>query len=334
MTDMALYEQLTEIIGMKGSKIIPKLFAMIADEDEAKLVLAASPPATSEELAEKTGIALEKVEKMIRPLFLKGLLFKSKKPGVTKYYRIRNYVQFHDGTVLTPDIPEAYLALLREFEETELNPLREEIGSQGSVPFMRVVPVNVSIEAKPQVLAADDVEKMVHEANLIAVTHCSCRTIHPRPEVRLEACMQLDKAASYAIDRGTGRELSKQEALDLLRRCEEEGLVHCVINTRSLGYMICNCDNVSCSNWPGDKKYAKSFTAPSRYLALVDSGACSSCEICMDRCFFDAIHMDGDQDTARVDEEKCMGCGLCMLTCPENAISMEEVRKVEFIPEP
>ncbi|MBU4317196.1 MAG: 4Fe-4S binding protein [Proteobacteria bacterium] len=332
MADLTLYEQLAESIGIKGSEIIPEMFAMIADEDEAKFVLAAAPPGTVEEIAQKAGIPLEKAEKMVRPLFLKGLLFKSKKPGETRYYKIRNYVQFHDGTVLSPDIPEGYLALLREFEKTLVKDMQEGRDQAGYTPFMRVVPINVTVDAKTQVLAMDDVEKMIQEANVIAVTACSCRTIHPVTEVPLEVCMQLDKAAVYAIDRGTGRELSKEQAMEMLHMCEKEGLVHCVINTQSLGYMICNCDNQSCSNWPGDKKYAKTFAAPSRFLAVVDSENCSACDACIDRCYFYAISMGGKGDTAQVDEDRCMGCGLCAVTCPEDAITMKEVRKIETIP--
>ena len=332
MTDMSLYEQLAESIGMKDSKIIPKMFALIADEDEAKLVLAAAPPAPIEEIAEKAGIPVDKANKMVRPLFEKGLLFKSKKPGVTRYYKIRNYVQFHDGTVLAPNVPEGYLALLREFEEIEMKGLQIDPSSPDFVPFMRVVPVNVSVEAKPQVLAMDDVEKMIEEAKVIAVTKCSCRVIKPVPDVPLEVCMQLDKAATYAIDRGTGRELTKEQAMDMLRMCEEEGLVHCVINTQALGYMICNCDNSSCANWPKNRKQARLMTSPSRFLAVVDADTCSACALCLDRCFFDAIQMEGENGTAQVTEDYCMGCGLCTVTCPESAISMKEIRKTDTIP--
>lgn len=331
MTDMSLYQQLAESIGFGQSKMVPELFAMLADEEEAKLVLAAAPPGTVEEIAERAGIPAEKAEKMVGPLFKKGLLFKSKKPGAQKYYKIRNFVQFHDGTVLTPGISEKYLEKFREFEETEMKAVHEMMKESGGKQFMRVIPVNVAVEAKPQILAMDDITKMIDEAKVIAVTNCSCRTIHPRPDVPLQVCMQLDKAATYAIDRGTGRELTKQEAMDLLKMCEEEGLVHTAANSQGLGYMICNCDGEVCGNWP-DKKYAKSFTAPSRFIAVVDADACSACETCIDRCFFDAIAMTGPNDTAVIDDDRCMGCGLCKVTCPEDAIEMKETRPAEHVP--
>jgi len=331
MSDMTLYQQLAESIGFGQSKMVPKMFAMIADEDEAKFVLAANPPGTVEEIAARAGLPVEKAEKMADPLFRKGLLFKSKKPGPQQYYKLRNYVQFHDGTVLTPGISREYLDMWKEFEKVEMPIYHEMMFKAGSKPLMRVIPVNVLVEAKPHVMIFEDIRDMIDKAQVIAVTHCSCRTISPRPEIPLEVCMQLDKAASYAIDRGTGRDLTKKEAIELLQMCEEKGLVHTVTNTRSLGTVICNCDGKVCGNWP-DKKHAKLFTAPSRFIAVVDSDSCTSCETCMDRCFFDAIHMNGPNGTAAIDEEKCMGCGLCMITCPVEAISLKEVRAVEHIP--
>ena len=64
MTDMSLYQQLAADLGFAESKMIPKLFAYIADEDEAKFLLAASPPATIEDIAEKTGFPIDKAKCM------------------------------------------------------------------------------------------------------------------------------------------------------------------------------------------------------------------------------------------------------------------------------
>ncbi len=331
MPDMSLYQKLAESIGFGQSKLVPKMFAMIADEDEAKFVLAAAPPATVEEIAERAGLPVEKGEKIAGPLYKKGLLFKSKKPGATRYYKLRNFIQFHDGTVLTPDISQEYLDMWKKFEEVEMPAYNKIIREMKLKPFMRVVPVNVTVEAKPQIMALDDVSKMIDEAEVIAVTNCSCRTIHPVPGVPLEVCMQINNAARYAIDRGTGRELTKQEAIEMLKMCEEEGLVHTVANSKGLGHMICNCDNEVCGNWP-DKKFAKLHTAPSRFLAIVDTDSCTTCETCVDRCFFDAIHIEDEKDTALVDEEKCMGCGLCEVTCPDGSITMKEIRAEDHVP--
>jgi ferredoxin len=332
MTDLAPYRKLAAEIGCGDSELMPRIFAMIADQDEARLLLAASPPATVEKLAEESGLPLERVQPMVEPLFLKGLLFKSKKPDATRYYRVRHLGQFHDATVLTPGVSEEYLDLWKQFETTEQVAVRERLRGSEVPRGMRVVPVNVSIESQSQVAAPDDVTRIIEDAERIAVTHCSCRVIHRISDVPLEVCIQINKAADYALERRTGRELSKKEAMEILRMCEEEGLVHCVDNRFEVKHAICNCDAVACTNWRPDPEFAGTFVAPSRFAAELSAEACSVCDICIDRCFFNAISLNGPDETPVVDRNKCVGCGLCMITCPDEAITLEEIRPPDSIP--
>jgi len=334
MTDMTPYQEMAASIGLGDSKMAPELFAMIVDQEEAKVVLAASPPKTVSEIAAEVEMPEDKTQELLEGLFVKGLIYKSKKPDATRYYKFRSFIQFHDGTVLTPGISQEYLDAWQKFEEEELEQMKLQTKDLDFRQGMRVVPVNVAIESQSQIAVFEDVAKMIDEAEKIAVTNCSCRVIHGITDVPLEVCMQMNKAAHYALERGTGRELTRDEAMDMLRMCEEEGLVHTVDNKLGMGYLICNCDKNGCGNWgPAQRAYAKKFCAPSRFKALVDADACSSCETCVDRCFFDAITMTGENDTALVDAEKCMGCGLCVPTCPEECISYEEMQPQEFIPE-
>jgi ferredoxin len=77
-------------------------------------------------------------------------------------------------------------------------------------------------------------------------------------------------------------------------------------------------------------KGAKKWVAPSLYQAVVDGDRCTGCEVCLDRCFFDALSIkDG---IAVVDEEKCLGCGLCAVVCPAEALILKEARPADFIP--
>ena len=141
--------------------------------------------------------------------------------------------------------------------------------------------------------------------------------------------MQVDRGAEYNIERGTGRALSKEEAFKIIKLCEEEGLVHCVDNHRSVGHVICNCCKDCCLNW-SVMKGAKKWVSPSRYQAIVDNDMCTGCEVCIDRCFFDALSIK--DDIAAVDAEKCLGCGVCAVVCPADALNLKEVRAAEFVP--
>lgn len=327
---MSIYRQLSESIGAGASELIPAIFESMVNEDEAKLLMAASPPGTIEELVEKSGIDSAVVEKMIDPLFRKGLIFKSKKPEGAKYYRVRNILQMHDSTGVMDDPPPEMLKLWREYMSTEWSEFYKSVGAVLPKAAVRVVPVNLNMDSKSQILAYDDVQGIIENASNIAVTKCSCRAIDESCDKPLEVCIQTNRAADYAIERGTGRKLDKQEALDMLKMCEEEGLVHISENKQSVGHVICNCCDDCCMFWPKDRIGLGTFVAPSRFTAEVDAEACSGCETCMDRCYFDAINMDDNR--AVINAENCMGCGLCPITCPDEAIIMKETRPQDFVP--
>ena len=332
MTPQTYYQQLADAIGAVESEILPEIFEMLIDEKEAKVLLAASPPATMQEIAEKTGIELSEIESMVEPLFDKGLLFKSKKPEGIKYYRVRHVPQMHDSTALYADASRDMLDLWKTYMATEWHDHMEKIESAMPKPALRVIPVNVSIEAKSRILSFDDVKETIKNARKIAVAKCTCRVIDGACGKPLEVCIQLDKAADYALERGTGRNLEKEEAIEMLKMCEEEGLVHLGSNQRSVGQVICNCCSDCCMAWPSVRRGLRKFVVPSRFSAEVDAELCSGCETCLDRCYFDAIRMESENDRAIVDPEKCMGCGLCMVTCPEEALSLKEVRPEDFVP--
>ncbi len=330
MQDKTVYAQLAEKleIGGRQSKVVPRILETLLDETEAALVLAAAPPATVEELSAKTGIDAARIETMVDPLFRKGVLFKSKKPDGIRYYRARQVVQLHDSTAVMNDPPAGLLDLWKEYTRTEWG---EQI-KVFETAFVRVVPINVSIEPNSQILASDDARSLIDRAKNIAVVKCSCRAIDGACGQPVEVCIQLDRAADYSLERGTGRKLSREEALLMLEKCEEEGLVHVAENKQGVGHVICNCCSDCCINWPAVKAgIVGKFVAPSRFRASVDAAACNGCALCIDRCFFDAMQM-AEGDVAEVNEEKCMGCGVCRGACMLDAINMQVVRPEEFVP--
>lgn len=326
-----LYKKLAERIFMHGSRLIPELFRMIADEDEARLLLAM--PGTAEQLAERTGKSVEEVEAMLSTLFRKGLVFKSQKPEGTIYRMCRDLVQFHDASILWPEAPREYHDLWKRYMEEEW-PDFARIAAQLPKPFSRVIPVNQPVEAKQRILAYEDVERIIKEAGSVAVTKCTCRLVERKCDKPLEVCLQVGKAADYNVERGTGRKLTVEEALEIVRQAEEAGLVHVTMNRAEDTHFICNCCEDCCMSFSLIKKYGLLLCDPSRFRAEVDEGECSGCGTCVDRCPFEAIGLEdtASGEKAKVNPEKCMGCGLCVITCPEEALRLKEVRSPDFIP--
>jgi Pyruvate/2-oxoacid:ferredoxin oxidoreductase delta subunit len=247
-------------------------------------------------------------------------------------------IQFHDASILWPQAPREFLDLWQEWTEIEWPPMAEAASRAMPRPGMRVIPVGVSVAADGQVLAFEDVKDIIENADNLAVTKCTCRLVAHKCDRTLEACLQVNNAASYAIARGTGRQLTKAEALEIARAAEEEGLIHATFNQRSVNHVICNCCGCCCQFLPVLIKQGIRVVAPSRFQAEIDLDSCNGCELCVDRCYVGSIEMaprEGSRGdlVAQVDPETCLGCGLCKVVCPTDAITMDEVRPSDFVPE-
>lgn len=153
----------------------------------------------------------------------------------------------------------------------------------------------------------------------------------------LEVCLQVGKGADYAIKRGSGKEITKKEAGEIVQTAIEKGLVHIVANIPDGGLFICNCCSDCCIfiypwlTYGGQDK----CIAKSRFAARINIFSCNSCQDCIDMCPFSAIEMvkvAGEKKLKlQVDPDKCYGCGVCAVTCITDSIKLHEVRPPEPI---
>jgi hypothetical protein len=176
-TDKTLCKQLAEAGGAGASPLVPEIFSALVNDEEARMLLFASPPATAEELAAKSGLSLADVEAMMDSLFHRGLIFKATRGGEKKFYRVKNIPQMHDSTTLTPGISRGVLDLWKRYMETEWPEYGQMIMDLLPGSIMRVLPVNEGIEPQSQVLPYEDVVKVIEGAKTLSVTNCSCRVI-------------------------------------------------------------------------------------------------------------------------------------------------------------
>ncbi|NQU07862.1 MAG: 4Fe-4S binding protein [Candidatus Abyssubacteria bacterium] len=331
MSETEVYQDLADRLMMGHSDRIKKLFGMVADEDEAKLMLAM--PALPEDLADATGRSLEDVKEALDVLFKKGLTFVSASSG--KYRMCRDIIQFHDATILWKEASREFLDLWKEWTKEEWHQTAKMAEAMMPNPPTRIIAVEAALEAKNQILHYENVKEIIERARVIAVTPCTCRVADGACGQPIEVCLQLNRAADYAIKRETGREIDKAEAMDILKKSEEAGLVHVTMNTDHIDHYICNCCHDCCIGLQVIRtKDGAKFVAPSRFQAVIDEEECIGCESCLERCYFDALSMyeDGDELKAAVDTDKCVGCGLCAVVCPSDAIHFNEAHPADFIP--
>jgi len=191
----------------------------------------------------------------------------------------------------------------------------------------RYIPVNRSIEvAKQGVYSMHMMEEVIGGARRFAVAHCSCRVSqtmlgrgcdHPT-----EVCLKFNEMAEFLIEKGFAREVTKDEAMAIIRQSEEAGLVHFVDNTEGDIQHNCNCCGCVCWNVGPIKRrrVPRDDIMATYFLRKTDTDECVGCGECIDICPVDAVKME--DDAPRVDKEWCIGCGVCSKKCPNDAIRM------------
>lgn len=334
MEGTPVHQQLTAKIGSPPSERIDRLWQMLCDEEEAGLLMLM--PGTVEELSGKSGIATDRLPAMLDALFRKGVVFERERDGKTTYSMPRHLIQFHDATILWPEPPEGFIALWSEYMEHEYPAIAKMLASMDIPPVTRVIPVGEVVEGGgSRILPFENAADIVDQARKLAVTPCTCRLTAKKCDSPIDVCMQLNRAAEYAIKRGTGREITREEAKEILLKSEKAGLVHVTDNRAANGHIICNCCSCCCIVLPVIQQERKRvLLAPSRFLPDVDAETCTLCQTCIELCPVRALSLEATDvgERVTVDDELCMGCGQCAYQCPEDAIALREVRTPDFVP--
>jgi NAD-dependent dihydropyrimidine dehydrogenase PreA subunit len=190
----------------------------------------------------------------------------------------------------------------------------------------KTIPVDVKIEGDHHVLNMENVKRILSSARKISVMDCGCRTIYGHCDAPLNVCLDLNEVAERHMAIGWAREITLDEALDVLERTHEAGLVHMayghgefyepgVINS------VCSCCSCCCGIFSGVLRFGRyPHLLTSHATSVTDASACSDCGVCVDRCQFGAREMvDG---SFAFDQDLCFGCGLCVSTCPTYAIAL------------
>jgi len=167
-------------------------------------------------------------------------------------------------------------------------------------------------------LLLPEAEAVIAAEEHVYLWPCDCRAIVGSCDQALDVCLRFDN------ERGLGREISRERAVEILRETDVAGLTHTDYLGRSAGdlHAICNCCTDCCfPHRAAALLDAESVWPRRRHLAIVDHEECTSCGTCAERCPFDAITMSAD-DEPLVEAADCRGCGLCSTGCPAEAIAM------------
>ena len=194
-----------------------------------------------------------------------------------------------------------------------------------------------------RILNVKDIKELIDQFDDIAVGYCYCRQQesflgHECKQIEpSESCFTLGKSARHTSKYGFTRLVSKEEALELLKKTEDAGLVHKAYHlhsdTANDEVAICNCCNCCC---PVSKPHVIiPAVTMANFVAEIDEEECTGCGTCVEKCHNQVLELN-DEDKAELTGEECIGCGVCAYFCPVNAISLKEIaqKRVNILPPP
>ena len=283
----------------------------------------------------KRGISIELLEEKLDEMYNKGIInFGINKEGdkEEKFYAnaplVIGMFEFQLNHLTKEFVNDVKQYFEESFWENEFNKTK--------IPQLRTIPIEQAIEREQSVATYDDLRSIIENVGgTIAVQECICRQgkdLLGEPCKRIkrrDVCFSFRRGAEGYIDKGLAREVSKEEALEILEEVEQAGLVIQPGNSQR-PMCICCCCGCCCEVLTNQKR----FTEPAQFFATnfyaeVDPDLCVGCGTCEERCNMDAIHVE--DNISYVDKTRCIGCGVCVPTCTAEAIKLHK-KEEEIVP--
>ena len=254
---------------------------------------------TAEDLARKAKKSVEFTQEQLDKLVKAGVIRVRTVDGKTCYYYPIWVPGIMEGSLSNREQCDKYPDLgvcFEEYTRIRVGMLAPVLGN--GVNFMRVMPVMSAIENNTHAASYDELTTIIDNAKAISVGPCSCRRSRRLMgegcgHLEEDMCIYLDDNAINFSKNGEHRLVSKEEAYEILKRAEDNGLVHDVNQAPGFDGVtaICNCCGCSC--------YALRITELFRSPEAVRSNF-----------------------IARVDKDKCVACGQCVENCQPNAVKL------------
>ena len=164
---------------------------------------------------------------------------------------------------------------------------------------MHVIPVEKAISMENQSIDIEHISYWLKKyEGHIGASICSCRYGRKKLDEGCaddyhDWCIGVGDMADYCRETGRGRDITYDEAMEILKRAEDNGYVHQVTNIDGEGkiFAICNCNVKICN-------------------ALRTSQ------------LFNTPNMSRSAYVAKVEPEKCVACGRCVEYCPAGAVKL------------
>ena len=303
--------KLAKIIGGPSGLLVkidentPEYYCMadIVSDDEADVAIAAGlrKERTAGYLAKKVGKTVEEIQPALENLVYYGIFRRtySAEAGQDVYFMQIFAPGILEMMVNNKELLKTHPEVGRAFEEyTRLR--MQMLGPMlpDGYGLMRVIPCESAIKDNPD---ADEFEKLSYylkKYDTFSVSPCSCRASRTSigdgcGHLDEDMCVQMGKGAEHYIRSGRARQITREEAMEIILRAEENGLMHDIPNIEEAGdsAAICNCCSCACFGLRAGMMFGARDAIRSNYVAVVDEAKCVACAQCVEVCPGNALKL-------------------------------------------
>ena len=283
----------------------PEYYCMagILTDDEADIAIAAGlrKERTAGYLAKKVGKTVEEITPLLDNLVYYGIFRRSmdKALGEDVYYMQIFAPGILEMMVNQKELLATHPEVGRAFDEYTRN-LAASMGAMipDGYGLMRVIPVESALEGIEGVSDYERISHYLDKYDRFSVSPCSCRASRSSlgdgcGHLEEDMCVQMGRGAEHYIRTGRAREITREQALEIIQRAEENGLMHDMVNIEEPGESaaICNCCACACFGLRVGLMFGARDAIRSNYVAEVDEAKCVACSQCVETCPGNALKL-------------------------------------------
>jgi len=296
-------------------------------------------PIELEKLAARLGEPVESLRPRLDAMADKGLVMDLVHPrsGRSTWMLSPPVVGFFEYSLMRAHdaIPKKRMAeALHAYTHGDPTFAREAFGGDTTIGRALVHEPALAEDPLPEVLDWQRASEVIGSARSWAVSLCFCRHkaehLGEACDAPMENCLSINGGADFVTRRKFGRAIERAEALEILARSREQGLVQIADNVRNRPTFVCNCCGCCCEQLQGANRWGLAAVNPSGFVPRRETARCSGCSRCARACPVAAIEMAPERQPGRpknalapvVDGERCIGCGVCASACHKGAMRM------------
>ena len=281
-----------------------KILEPIIDDDMCAVMMKMhlEKTITVAELAKKCRKDEDFVQQQMDKLVVAGVCRGREENGVFGYYYPIWVPGIMEGVMSNKENCAKYPVLGECFEEYTHKRLEMLVPTLNSgkmgMSFMRVMPVMSAIENNSHAASYDELTTLIEKAKAISVGPCSCRRSRRLMgegcgHLEDDMCIYLNDNALNFAKAGAHRLITKEEAYEILKRAEDNGLVHEINQTPGFedATAICNCCGCSCYALRIAEMFRSKNAIRSNFVARVNKDNCVACGQCVENCQTNAIRL-------------------------------------------